>query len=157
MSITGIQKSYLAGFIDGDGSIYVKLTKNNDYKYGYQVCPYVVLYQSSINEWLLKKIQKIIDMGYIRKRNDGVTECIIGRTDSIKKLMKWIKPYALLKQKQIKLMLDILEAKKKVKNKKDFLELCKLIDYFKALNYSKRRTNTSKKVKIALDKKLITP
>ena len=44
--ITTIQKAYIAGFVDGDGSIYVRLKPNKDYKYGYQVAPYIILFQS---------------------------------------------------------------------------------------------------------------
>ncbi len=41
-----IQKSYIAGFLDGDGSIYVRLKPNRTYRYGFQVSPYIVLFQS---------------------------------------------------------------------------------------------------------------
>jgi hypothetical protein len=39
------QKSYIAGFLDGDGSVYVKLKKNDTYRYGYQIAPYITFYQ----------------------------------------------------------------------------------------------------------------
>ena len=47
MPITSVQKSYLAGFLDGDGSIYVRLKPNKSYQYGFQVSPYVVFFQSA--------------------------------------------------------------------------------------------------------------
>lgn len=156
--ITEKQKCYIAGFIDGDGSIYVKLTKNKDYKYGYQISPYVVFYQSGKNRFGLEKIKQILKFGYIRKRKDGIVELIIGDVESIKTLMEWIKPCTILKRKNVALMLDILEKKKEVKTSKDFLKLCKLIDGFKKLNYSKRRINTANKVrKIIKQKSLLTP
>ncbi len=40
--ISSTQKAYLAGFLDGDGSIYVRIKPNNTYKYGFQVAPYIV-------------------------------------------------------------------------------------------------------------------
>jgi len=158
MKIKENLKSYIAGFLDGDGSVYVKLTRNDDYRYGYQVCPYVVFYQSKKNRFGLEKIKKITRIGYMRDRKDGISEYIVGDIDSIKKLMKWVKPYVILKRNHIKLMLDILKKKKKIKNAKDFLELCILIDKFKELNYSKKRINTAKQVKEVLRKKgLLTP
>jgi hypothetical protein len=35
--ISTIKKAYLAGFLDGDGSIYVRLKPNQDCKFGFQV------------------------------------------------------------------------------------------------------------------------
>ena len=158
MSVKQSSKSYIAGFLDGDGSIYVKLTKNDTYKYKYQVCPYVVFYQSRTSRFGLEEIKKIIQAGYIRERNDGISEYIIGDVKSIKRLMNWVKPHVIFKRGQVQLMLDILEKKKTIKNVKDFLELCTLIDRFKELNYSKKRTNTIEKVKLTLRKKcLLTP
>ena len=158
MKVKETLKAYIAGFLDGDGSIYVKLTQNDDYKYKYQVCPYVVFYQSKGSRFGLEEIRKLIQIGYIRERKDGICEYIIGDVNSIEKLMKWIKPYVILKRNQVKLMLNILEKKKKIKTVKDFLKLCILIDRFKELNYSKRRINTTEQVrKILKQKGLLTP
>ena len=38
--------AYLAGFLDGDGSIYVRAKPNLSYKYGFQIAPYIVFFQS---------------------------------------------------------------------------------------------------------------
>ena len=151
-------KSYIAGFLDGDGSIYVKLTRSDDYRYKYQVCPYVVFYQSKVNRKGLEKIREVIKIGYFRDRKDGITEYTVGDVDSIKKLMKWIKPYVIFKKNHVRLMLDILKKKRKIGNAEDFLKLCILIDKFKELNYSKKRTKTSKEVRKVLKQKgLLTP
>ena len=158
MSIKQSLKSYIAGFLDGDGSIYVKLTKNDTYKYKYQVCPYVVFYQSKTARFGLEEIKEMLKSGYIRERNDGICEYIIGDVKSITRLMNLVKPHVIFKRDQVQLMIDILEKKKTIENVKDFLELCALIDRFKELNYSKKRTNTIEKVKSTLRKKcLLTP
>ena len=158
MRIKESLKSYIAGFLDGDGSVYVKLTRNDDYRYGYQLCPYVVFYQSRENRFGLEKIKNITRLGYIRDRKDGISEYIIGDVNSIEELMRWVKPYVIFKKNHIKLMLDILRKKRKIKNAKDFLELCILIDKFKGLNYSKKRINTAKQAeKVLMKKSLLTP
>ena len=36
-------------------------------------------------------------------------------------------------------MIKILDMKEKIKNKNDFIEIAKLIDRFRELNYSKKR------------------
>jgi len=132
------QKAYLAGFLDGDGSIYVRLKPNPTYKYGFQVATYAVLFQSAKNKDNFKKICNLIKLGYIRKRKDGILEYIINRKDSLHLFLKIIKPYSILKKKQIELMIKILDKKEMVKNKRDFKNLVKIIKRFKDLNYSKR-------------------
>ena len=133
------QKAYLAGFLDGDGSIYVRLKPNPTYKYGFQVAPYVVLFQSQKEKESFKKICSSIGLGYLRTRKDGILEYIIGRTDELREFLKIVKPFVILKKKQVALMIGILDKKEKVKNKKDFCKLTELIDYFRNLNYSKKR------------------
>ncbi len=132
------QKSYLAGFLDADGSIYVQAKINKTYKYGYQIAPYVVLFQSK-KENNFKQICKLIGAGYVRQRKDGIIEYIIGKIDDISEFFEMVEPYVLLKKKQIQLMKKIIEAKRKVKNKKDFKALINLTDKFRELNYSKKR------------------
>jgi len=132
------QKSYFAGFLDADGSIYVQAKINKTYKYGYQIAPYIVLFQSKKNN-NFEKVCTLIGAGYIRHRKDGITEYIIGRLDEITKFLNAVEPYVLLKKKQVLLMKKVIEAKKKVKNKKDFEVLITLADNFRKLNYSKKR------------------
>lgn len=131
--------AYLAGFIDGDGSIYVRLKPNNDYRYKFQVSPYIILFQSSKDEDKFLKICNLLNCGYLRRRKDGILEYTIGREKEIINLIKLIKPYLILKKQQANLMLQILKFKKIVKNSNDFIKLIDLIDKFGELNYSKKR------------------
>ena len=133
------QKAYIAGFIDCDGSIYVRLKPNDQYRYGFQVAPYIILFQSVKEEKNFRKICDMIKLGYIRKRKDGILEYTINKKDSIIELIGLIEPYIILKKKQIALMKNILVAKENIKNKNDFIKLMKLIDEFRELNYSKKR------------------
>ena len=137
--LTQPQLAYLAGFIDGDGSIYVRLKPNDSYRYGFQVAPYIILFQSLKEEVNFKKICNLLNCGYLRKRKDGILEYTIGRQEEILSLIKLIKPYLILKQKQANLIELILNKKATVKNKKDFSELMKLVNKFAKLNYSKKR------------------
>ncbi len=41
-TLTPTQAAYVAGFLDGDGSIFVRLKPNAAYRYGFQIAPYVV-------------------------------------------------------------------------------------------------------------------
>ena len=137
MSIS--QRAYLAGFLDGDGSIYVRLKPNSSYKYGFQVSPYIVFFQSAKAIKSFQKVCALLDYGYLRKRKDGILEYTIGKKDEIIKFLGLIRPYLILKKKQADLMIRIIEQKDKVKSKSDFQKLAKLIDKFRELNYSKKR------------------
>lgn len=56
------QKAYLAGFIDGDGSIYVRLKPNSDYRFGFQIAPYVVLFQSAKDRGNFEELCSLIGL-----------------------------------------------------------------------------------------------
>ena len=133
------QKAYLAGFLDGDGSIYVRLKQNSTYRYGFQIAPYIVLFQSQKDKENFQKICSLIGLGYLRVRKDGILEYIIGKTEGLRKFLKIVKPFVILKKRRVALMTEILDKKEKVKNKNDFRKLVDLIDRFRELNYSKKR------------------
>jgi hypothetical protein len=142
--LSKIKCAYIAGFLDGDGSIYIRLKPNKDYHFGYQIAPNIVFYQSQKNLLFLRKIKDIIGAGYLRKRNDGIAEYILGDVLSMSSLLKQITPYLILKKKQARLFLQIIQKKKRVKTKNDFIALTKMIDNLEKLNYSKKRRITSK-------------
>ena len=58
LKITQTQLAYLAGFIDGDGSIYVRLKPNDTYRYGFQIAPYIILFQSAKDQASFQKFAK---------------------------------------------------------------------------------------------------
>ena len=158
MKLTKEEKAYIAGFLDGDGSIHVRLKPNSTYRYHFQVSPAVVFYQAEKESSHLEWLQKTIGRGYLRKRNDGIVEYILGDVESIKELIKNILPYLKLKQKQAKLMLEILKTKQMIKNARDFLKLAQRIDVFQKINYSKKRVQNSLEVKKTLVKEgLLAP
>jgi intein-encoded DNA endonuclease-like protein len=139
MNYSPTQKAYLAGFLDGDGSIYVRLKANSDYRYGFQIAPYVAFFQSSKDRSNFEKICALIGLGYLRERNDGMLEYVIQKQHVIQEFLSDIAPYLLLKRDQADLMLEILKKKSEIKSKADFIVLAELIDRFRTLNYSKSR------------------
>ena len=158
MELKKEQKAYIAGFLDGDGSIYIRLKPNLTYRFNFQISPSVIFYQSKKEKEFLNWLKKIINRGYIRERKDGIVEYILGDVKSIEYLLKEILPYLKLKEKQAKLMLKILLLKRNIKEAKDFLKLAKEIDKFEKLNYSKKRIQNSLKVKkVLIKEKLLAP
>ena len=139
LKLTQTQLAYLAGFIDGDGSIYVRLKPNDTYRYGFQIAPYIILFQSAKDETNFQKICNMLNCGYLRRRKDGILEYTIGRKEEILALIEKIKPYLILKRRQADLLVKILELKSMVKNAKDFSKVMELINQFAEINYSKKR------------------
>src|SRR4030042_31680 len=138
-SIPPIKRAYLAGFLDGDGSVYVQLKPNASYRFGYQIAPYIVFFQSAKDEKQFQEVFGLISCGHTRRRTDGILEHIVSRIDEIRRLIRLLKPYVILKRRQVSLMEKILDRKENVENAKDFEALANLVDVFRKLNYSKNR------------------
>ena len=138
-SLSTIKKSYIAGFLDGDGSIYVRAKPNLTYKYGFQIAPYIVLFQSKKDQENFTLLCALIGSGHMRERKDGILEYTISRIDAIKEFLECIYPFVILKKEQIELMLKIIEHKSKIQDQSDFKNLLRLVDSYRELNYSKKR------------------
>ncbi|MBI1866145.1 MAG: hypothetical protein HY005_02575 [Candidatus Staskawiczbacteria bacterium] len=137
--ISQTKRAYLAGFLDGDGSIYVQLKPNKTYRFGFQIAPYIVLFQSQKDQKNFEQLCSMINLGYMRVRKDGILEYIIGRQENMIKFLELVEPYVVMKKLQVALLRKIIIVKNKVQNKKDFQALAKLVDAFRELNYSKNR------------------
>jgi intein-encoded DNA endonuclease-like protein len=139
MRFTPTERAYIAGFLDGDGSIYVQAKKNDTYRYGYQVAPAIVFFQSAKSEKLFTEFHEFLNLGLMRKRKDGVMEITVGRIAELLQLIEVVKPYTRLKRKQLELLESILVAKAAVEDQRSFSNLLRLIDGYRNLNYSKKR------------------
>ncbi len=150
--------SYLAGFLDADGSIYCRLKPNKTYKYDFQVAPNVVFFQNKKAEKGLLRLQKQLERGYLRYRKDGIIEFTIGDRSSIRHILTKSLPFLVFKKEQAELMIDILDSSKEVKSAHDFVKLAQMIDKFGKLNYSKKRTILAQVVRHHLENKgVLTP
>lgn len=153
-----IQKAYIAGFLDADGSIHVRIKPNSSYRFDFQIAPSIVFYQSKKECRGIEYIQNLLKVGYIRERKDGIVEYIIGSTNDILNVIQETLPYLVLKKDQAILMRKIILQKKSIKNENEFYLLCKEIDRFEELNYSKTRKISSVIVRNHfLSKNLMTP
>ena len=63
--------AYLAGFLDVDGSIYIRVKPNDTYRYRFQIAPSIVFFQSTKERKKIQKMQRDYAIGYIRERKDG--------------------------------------------------------------------------------------
>ena len=91
--------SYIAGFLDGGGSIMAQIVKNKDYKYGHTVRVTVCFYQKTTRHWFLIKLRKLLGLEWsLRKRKDGVSELSQTGFTPVRNFLNVIQPYLKLNQ-----------------------------------------------------------
>lgn len=153
--------AYIAGFLDGDGCIMLQLVYRHDYVLGYQIRASIVFYQKTQYKDFLIWLKSKFDCGYVRDRNDGMSEYTIVGSEQVASILKTLLPYLKLKEKQAKLALEVISKMPGSGRKMDADSLYKLsllVDKFLKLNYSKKRTNTSLKVRdFLISHKLLNP
>jgi len=133
----------------------LQLVYRADYKMGYQIRSSIVFYQKSKHKKYLGWLKRIFKCGYIRDRKDNISEYTIVGHDDVIKILKMLQPYLRLKKRQASLAVKIIEKVQKIDllTPKLLLSFSKSIDKFAMLNYSKKRTNNSKKVEYFLRSK----
>ena len=152
-------KAYIAGFLDGDGSIMLQLIHRKDYKFGYQIRATICFYQKSQYRNELKRLKAILKFGYIRDRNDGITEYAIVGKDEVKEVLEMLQPYVLFKRKHVlealKILNEIGDRRKMLKD--EFLRLARFVDSYSSLNYSKKRKHFAHDVEKFLNRRVDQP
>lgn len=132
-------KAYISGFLDADGSIYIRIKPNETYRFNYQIAPYVVFYQKRTQASILEKIKDFLEVGYIRHRKDDIVEYVIGDEVGLRKVISVVKNYVILKREQIEILERVLDLKSSAMTAQKFLQIVALADRFASLNYSKKR------------------
>mgnify|MGYP001576949242 CR=1 FL=1 len=144
--MTDEEKSYIAGFLDGDGCIMAQLVKHKDYVFGYQVRVSIVFYQKNSHQEILSWLKTMLKQGYIRQRNDGMTEYTIVGLREVRETLKLLNPFLRLKKILAKEIIELINSYPAKMTVEDLVRLSKIVDKTAKFNYSKKRTNTSETV-----------
>ena len=142
--------AYIAGFLDGDGSIFFQIVPRKDYKRKFQIRTSIAFYQKSENAQVLKWIKNVFQCGYIRHRKTGMSDYTIVDSKEVLKILGLLQPFVQVKKKQVELGMTIIKQMKEIQGNEEFLKTCEMVDQFKSLNYSKKRTITKQVVSVAL-------
>ena len=155
--IAPVQLAYIAGFIDGDGSILGQFVRRVDYVYGYQIRVTINLTLEASRLHFLKQFQEILKPygeGTLRNRGDGIAELAFVGKDKVGPLLFDLKDYLQIKHTQAKWLLDVTERLPHTKNNPAlFLELCQQCDRIAGLNNSQNSTINADVVKLYLVEK----
>lgn len=147
-SLSNINLAYIAGFLDGDGSLMLQLKKRNDRGIGYRFMTTICFYQDTRHEQPLHWIKKILGIGYISRRNDGMTELRINGFNQINNILKKLLPFIKFKRKQANILYKAIRILVNVRRKKiKRRQLVHLVDYLVAIqkeNYVTKRKKSKK-------------
>jgi hypothetical protein len=147
-----IDLAYIAGFLDGDGSLMLQIKKRKDGKKKWRFMSTICFYQDSRHDKPLKWIKKILGIGYLSKRNDGMTELRINGFEQIRNILREVNPYLKFKKNQGKAMYSAADILSKgALNKK---QLVRLVDYIIAIqndNYVTKRKRTKEELLSIID------
>ena len=142
--------AYIAGFLDGDGSVFFQLIRKKDYCLGFQIRTSIAFYQKTENEEILLWLKETFSSGYIRRRKTGLSDYTIVEPREVRRILELLQPYVRLKTEHVRLGLEILSKLPMAGDATEFLSLCRLVDRFQGINYSKKRTITSEVVETHL-------
>jgi hypothetical protein len=101
-SRSNINLAYIAGFLDGDGSLMLQLKKRTDNPFKKRFMATICFYQDSRHEMELMWIRSILGIGYISHRNDGMAELRINGFKPIRNILTDLIPYIRFKKHQAK-------------------------------------------------------
>ena len=150
-----IDLAYIAGFLDGDGSLMLQIKKRKDGKFKRRFMCTVCFYQDSRHKETLYWIKDILNIGYISQRNDGMTELRVNGFKQVKDILQSLMPFIKFKKIQAK---ALYEASGILANKRNSLldknDLLKLIEYILVIqnnNYVTKKKKTEQDLLKVLD------
>lgn len=106
LKIDSEKLAYIAGFIDGDGSIMLQLRKKDGKII--RVKTVICLYQDTKYRKDIEWMQKILRCGYVYNRNDNICELRIEGFQRVFETLILLKPFLRLKKKQAELLITLI-------------------------------------------------
>ena len=104
--------AYIAGFLDGDGSIMVQVKNRTDTPRGWRLMFTICFYQDSSHKEPLLWIRDQLGAGYISNRTDHITELRINGFEKTQQILLQLQPFVKFKKKQTEIALRILSKLK---------------------------------------------
>ena len=133
------QASYLAGFLDGDGSIHFQLVRQQGYRFGYYIRASLSLSQRTAARSGLKYLQQLIGGGYLRDRGTGMSDLVITSRPLLRSILTEVEPYVVFKREHVRRALWLLPQLESLHDPQEFLRLAREVDAFATLNCSKTK------------------
>ena len=147
-----IDLAYIAGFLDGDGSLMFQIKKRKDgNKSRKRFMLTICFYQDSRHERPLSWIRRVLGIGYISRRNDGISELRINGYSQTARIMRYLLPFIKFKKIQAKIIFQSAKLlQKKFLSQDDLRKLVNNILKLQRENYVTKRKRTKRELLVAL-------
>jgi hypothetical protein len=149
-SIIEAELAYIAGFLDGDGSLMLQLKKRADSTKGVRFMATICLYQDTRHDAPLSWIRTRLKCGYVSKRNDGMTELRINGFSQVRETLEALQPHLRFKKKQARLLIQactMLEQETlRTMKPKDMRKIVDLLLLIQNENYMSKRRKTKEEL-----------
>jgi len=146
--------AYIAGFLDGDGSLMLQIEKRKDGKTNFRFMPTICFYQDTRHENPLLWIRDVLGIGYISRRNDGMSELRINGYKQVGGILNDLFEFIRFKKVQSQALLNacrVLSSKSFSRfSKTEITKLVDLILIIQKENYVTKKKKTKKELLIQL-------
>ena len=129
--------AYVAGFMDGDGSIHFQLVRQAGYRYGFYIRSTISFSQATTARQGLEILQGMLGVGYVRDRGTGMGDLVITSRPLVQDILIAVSHYVIFKEKHVKRALELLPRIRPGLSPDEFVDLARDADAFSTLNYSK--------------------
>ena len=132
----------------------LQLKKRSDSRRGIRFMTTICFYQDTRHEKTLYWIRKVLGIGYISKRNDGMTELRVNGYEQVRSILRSLLPYIMFKKIQAKALKEaceiLLGTKLKMLNTAQLVRLVDLILVIQKENYVTKKKKTKNELLLML-------
>ena len=149
--MTEVEKAYVAGFLDGDGSIMAHIAPHRECRFGYAIRVVVKFSQHEDSEGILRELRRLCGDGFLSQANKHVRELALKSSRSVERLLRDIEPYVRIKRKQVEGALVLIDRLRHVQTADEFRQAAELADQISAANLKSRsrRKHTSQTIQLS--------
>src|SRR3989338_3054453 len=105
-----LSDQYIAGFLDGDGSVVALKVKTKQRRFDYRLKLRINFTQKKKDKFILEEIRNYF--GKVGRVSDSkkyyISEYVIANKPDVKKVLIRLRPYVVIKRRQIELALKII-------------------------------------------------
>ena len=135
--MTEVEKAYVAGFLDGDGSIMAHIEPHRECRFGYRIRVVIKFSQHESSSLVLAELKRLCG-GYLSQANKHVRELAIKSSTNVECFLKEVAPYVRVKRTQAEQALRLIEELRQVKTLEDFKGAARLADQISQSNLKSR-------------------
>jgi LAGLIDADG endonuclease len=142
--------AYIAGFLDGDGSLMLQVKKRSDSSRGLRFMATICFYQDTRHDEHLHWMKEFLETGYISVRNDGMTELRIQGYETVHHILSILKPYLRFKAVQCEALMHACALLIKIPLKQmTATDLKKIVGYIleiQSMNYVTKKKRSKEEL-----------